>query len=478
LSYSEVRSAIAELVRVDDVKDIRDKAIALREYAIRAKDRELAADAAEYRARSERRLGELMDAAPKAAGGGHQHKAYRGKQNPDKNGAEEVQADAPVPLAAQGIDKNLAKAARGAAAMTDAEWEQHIVRIRRLAHALADGSRETVKVARAEEHQIKLKKRKKRHEQIALEAGFAAQVKPLEGQFALIYADPPWTFDTRSDAGKDRSPDNHYPVLSDDSIADIEVDGHRVAEFAAKDAVLLLWCTSANLKRAIAVMERWGFEYKSQLVWDKQSIGTGYWFRSQHEILLLGTRGSPPPPIEIFPSIITAEKTKHSAKPPEVREMIERMFSKFDQHSRIELFYRGEPLEGWTCWGNEAADAQAPVIAPSLAPSDEIVSRETRVGLDVGNGVDAEASAAARKIACAADEGAADYAGPQTGNGVDAEASANARRAVYATDDAAAVVAVRPRQAADRQCPAPSDDDRLAIPGDLSIPKCLRRVAP
>jgi hypothetical protein len=134
-------------------------------------------------------------------------------------------------------------------------------------------------------------KRVERHKQIAENSKFCAKAKVKEGQFALIYADPPWSFDTYSEKGKDMtSPDNHYPTLSYEEIANIEVDGYCVSEIAAKDAVCLMWCTSANFLLAAEVMKAWGFTYKTHFSWDKQRTGTGYWCLNQHEVLLLGTR--------------------------------------------------------------------------------------------------------------------------------------------------------------------------------------------
>jgi N6-adenosine-specific RNA methylase IME4/ParB-like chromosome segregation protein Spo0J len=207
---------------------------------------------------------------------------------------------------------------------------------------------------------FKVLKRHEKHQQIATESRFAAQAKMEEGQFALIYADPPWSFDTYSEKGKNMtSPDNHYPTMSDEQIAALKIDGYLVPDIAAKDAVCFMWCTSANILRAAAIMEAWGFEYKSQAVWDKQRPATGYWFLNQHEVLLLGTRGQPPLPLKICPSVISAPRGKHSAKPIAVREMIEAMFPHFDKHSRIELFYRGAALDGWSVWGNQALDQAA-----------------------------------------------------------------------------------------------------------------------
>jgi N6-adenosine-specific RNA methylase IME4 len=176
-------------------------------------------------------------------------------------------------------------------------------------------------------------------------------------RFALIYADPPWSFETYSEKGKDMtSPDNHYPTMSYEAIAGIRIDGYTIPQIAAKDAVRFMWCTSANLEHAIATLTAWGFEYKTNLTWDKQRTGTGYWVLNQHQHLLLGTRGSPPMPMKKFPSLFRSARGKHSEKLAAVREIIEIMFPFYNQDSRIELFARGE-VPGWSVHGNEALEA-------------------------------------------------------------------------------------------------------------------------
>jgi N6-adenosine-specific RNA methylase IME4 len=110
------------------------------------------------------------------------------------------------------------------------------------------------------------------------------------------------------------------------------------------------------LPQACSVMGEWGFQYKSGFVWIKDRIGTGYWARNRHELLLIGTHGNVPAPAQgtQYDSVIEAAVGKHSAKPVVVRKMIEVMYPTLP---RIELFAR-ERAEGWEAWGNEVIDEE------------------------------------------------------------------------------------------------------------------------
>jgi N6-adenosine-specific RNA methylase IME4 len=166
--------------------------------------------------------------------------------------------------------------------------------------------------------------------------------------YGVIVADPEWRFEPYSrDTGMDRAADNHYPTSITDEIA-----ARDVGSIAADDCVLFLWATVPMLRDALRVMEAWGFEYRSHAIWDKVHIGTGYWFRNRHELLLVGTRGDIPAPAmgEQFPSVFTIARKEHSAKPEQFLEIIE---SYFPTLPKIELNRRGPPRPGWDAWGNE-----------------------------------------------------------------------------------------------------------------------------
>jgi len=166
------------------------------------------------------------------------------------------------------------------------------------------------------------------------------------GPFELIYADPPWQLGNPNSAF---APENHYPTMPLEEIKAFEVP-------AADDAVLFLWAVSSKLREALEVMDAWGFEYKSFLVWVKDWIGPGTWARHRHEPLLIGRRGNyPPPEPEDRPdSVFEAPRGRHSAKPTCVYELIERAYP---HASKLELFARGVPRAGWSAWGNEVEAA-------------------------------------------------------------------------------------------------------------------------
>lgn len=168
-------------------------------------------------------------------------------------------------------------------------------------------------------------------------------VQPPAGTFELIYADPPWRYDFSRSPSRDI--ENQYPTMELEDIKALDVP-------AADDAILFLWATSPKLPEAFEVMDAWGFEYRTSMVWVKPQIGMGYYCRSKHELLLIGKRGEAPIPEETNRphSVLEAPRTTHSTKPSEFYEVIERMYPSL---TKVELFARAE-RDGWASWGGVA----------------------------------------------------------------------------------------------------------------------------
>lgn len=204
-----------------------------------------------------------------------------------------------------------------------------------------------VAAARRAEHQEEKKRRRDARERVL---GAVQQSLPTGRRYGVILADPEWRFVTRSELGQDRAAANHYPVSPTETIA-----ARDVASIAARDCVLGLWATGAMIEDALAVMRAWGFAYKSQMVGIKDGLGTGYWFREAHELLLIGTRGRVPAPAmgTQWRSVREFPRGAHSEKPDWQYELFETFFPHLP---KIELNAR-RARAGWDRWGFEAPAA-------------------------------------------------------------------------------------------------------------------------
>ncbi len=180
-------------------------------------------------------------------------------------------------------------------------------------------------------------------------------------KFRTILADPPWQFKNRT--GK-VAPEHkrlaRYATLSLDDIKALPV-----SECASETAHLYLWVPNALLPDGIAVMNSWGFEYKSNLVWHKirkdggpDGRGVGFYFRNVTELILFGVRGKNArtlTPGRRQVNFLATRKREHSRKPDEQYTLIENC----SPGPFLELFARGK-RPGWTTWGNQADDSYAP----------------------------------------------------------------------------------------------------------------------
>ena len=178
--------------------------------------------------------------------------------------------------------------------------------------------------------------------------------------FSTLLADPPWRFLNRT--GK-VAPE-HRRLSRYDTMTTAEIRALPVAEVVAEQAHLYLWVPNALIADGLAVMESWGFVYKSNLVWAKRrkdggpdGRGVGFYFRNVTEMILFGVRGSMRtlPPGRRQVNMIETRKREHSRKPDEQYEIIEAC----SPGPYLELFARYS-RPGWTSWGLEADEDVEP----------------------------------------------------------------------------------------------------------------------
>lgn len=178
------------------------------------------------------------------------------------------------------------------------------------------------------------------------------------GAYGVIYADPAWRYVVRSAKGEGRSAVRHYATMS---LA--EIKALPVAGLALRDCHLFLWTTGPHLRQAFDVMEAWGFRYSAiaftwvklnprapTLFFDRRAFhkGLGHTTRKNTEICLLGRLGAPKRLSRDIDELIIAPRRKHSQKPEEARERIER----YATGPYVELFARSRRT-GWDSWGRE-----------------------------------------------------------------------------------------------------------------------------
>lgn len=179
--------------------------------------------------------------------------------------------------------------------------------------------------------------------------------------FGTILADPPWQFQNRTGkVAPEHRRLSRYGTLTLDQIRALPVE-----RAAAPVAHLYLWVPNALLPEGIAVMQAWGFHYKSNIVWHKirkdggsDGRGVGFYFRNVTELMLFGVRGKNArtlKPGRTQVNYLSSRKREHSRKPDEQYALIEAC----SPGPFLELFARGR-RDNWAVWGNQADDSYQP----------------------------------------------------------------------------------------------------------------------
>lgn len=325
MNVERARAYIALAKSTDEVKDVRDKAEAIRRYLrARGASTETQNDAAEVRMWAERKLGELTRELPKAKGGGEKGVGRRGK-----NAVASCNRIPTTPtLAEQGIAKIDAHRWQKLADIAEPAFTRHVAEVRAKGERLTTGA--AIKLARQES-----------------KAALAEELRakpppPVSGHFDVIVIDPPWQYAKRAEDITHRGR-NPYPDMSTEAICALPV-----AARAERDCTLWLWTTNAFMRDAFRCLDAWGFAEKTILTWVKDRMGTGDWLRGKTEHCILATRGKPTVVLTNQTTALLAPLREHSRKPDEFYALVEALCP----GTRLDMFAR-EPRNGWVLWGAE-----------------------------------------------------------------------------------------------------------------------------
>tara|TARA_R110001606_G_C15336907_1_gene646132 strand:+ start:24 stop:1160 length:1137 start_codon:yes stop_codon:yes gene_type:complete len=195
------------------------------------------------------------------------------------------------------------------------------------------------------------KKEEKKEERIQLinkqiEEIEAGELPELKGLFDVISVDPPWNYEgeNKNKTSFDsvgRRVANPYPEMSTKEIKEIELP-------LMNDSIVFLWTTHKFLPDALEILKEWNLEYKGTLVWNKEKMGMGAWFRMQCEFCLVGIKGKPYWENTKYRDILNEPRREHSRKPDSFFTMVEEI----TLGRRLEYFSR-EQRQGWEVFGND-----------------------------------------------------------------------------------------------------------------------------
>lgn len=299
---------------IEDVTLVRDQAEALRSLAKQAKaGLEVQNRCAELKLRAERRAGEMLAVLPKAAGARTDSVSAR--------------------LSDIGVEHHESSRWQRIAGLDVDQFDAYI--------AAAFNDRKELTTAGA----LKLAKQTSAANKPAARLTVVGDdPTPAETKlFTTIVADPPWRYGNTSTRG---AAEDHYPTMSVEDIC-----GLGVESWAATDAHLYLWVTVPFLREGLAVLDAWGFTYKTMLTWAKPQMGMGNYFRVSTEHVLFGVRGSLRTNDRATTNWFIADRQRHSAKPESFFDLVE----KCSPGPYLEMFARRRRLnDEWSYWGNES----------------------------------------------------------------------------------------------------------------------------
>jgi len=177
-------------------------------------------------------------------------------------------------------------------------------------------------------------------------------------QFDIILMDPPWSYYGQQD--KWGAAAKFYSTMTDDDLINM-----NIGQVIHNKSIIFMWATSPRLDFAIRLLEAWNIYYRGvAFVWVKTkkscpqtpvgAMGVRPSFvKPTSEYVIVGSPQRKGRPQKLYDEsisqIIFAPKGKHSQKPEEIQDRIDKMYP---NATKLEMFARRQ-RPGWVVWGNE-----------------------------------------------------------------------------------------------------------------------------
>lgn len=323
--FNNAKKSLALATKVDEVKDIRDKAEALRLYARQSGETlEMQNQCAEIKLRAERRAGEILREQENQKPGEH----WKKKRSHD--------ATVTPKLSDLGITKSQSSRWQESAEVPEDIFEKHIAETKDRKRELT--STGVNRIAK------RLKREKARQENAEIVESNTCE-KPKLNHYHTIVVDPPWDISEMGDNEPFARSEPTYKSMTVQQIIDENID-----QYSADDCHLYLWAINRMIFKAEQVIKSWGFRYVTLLTWCKPKIGMGNYFRNNTEHILFCVKGKQELLRHDVGTWFSAERGMggHSSKPDEFYSLIESC----SPGPRLDYFARNE-RKGWDVYGGE-----------------------------------------------------------------------------------------------------------------------------
>ncbi len=315
IQFNKAKSALAEIVTIDDAKDVRDKAAAIGIYLKRIDaSHELQNEAADIKVRAERKGGEILRRMEKNKGG-------RPKENRSHHGTG---------LSDLGLNKNQSSRWQTIESIPIKVFDEYLADVKSSGDVLT--SSKLVQLGKRLVNAAKLKR--------------IDEAEPIEvvGIYDTIVIDPPWPMQKIDRECRPNQVDFGYPTMTEDELCDLKIP-------AADDCHFWLWTTHRFLPMAFRLLTSWGLKYVCVFVWHKpggfQPVGLPQY---NCEFALYARKGTPQfKTTKALKLCFEAKRGAHSEKPEEFYDMVRRVTA----GRRLDMFNRRE-IEGFDGWGKES----------------------------------------------------------------------------------------------------------------------------